>query len=241
MYNAFRWLWPYCHKFFPSLAFEIDFRRRNNNFEKDVWLTKLFCGKEFVSIDVGANQGLYSHYLSKFSARVIAFECNPFLTANLRRTLPKNVQLYSVALSQASGVAKLRFDPENTGIGTIEPSNSLKNNKGIKNVDAIDVAKMPLDELGLELVSFMKIDIEGHELDCLKGAENLLRTSRPVLLIEIEERHCPGNLDLVPEYLAGFGYIPFVLSRSGNHLIPIGELASYANIGINNFWFMPIA
>jgi FkbM family methyltransferase len=235
-----RSIWKYFHHAFPVQALSIEFIRKNRNFEKDLWLVKSFCGKDSVSIDIGANNGLYSLFMSRYSAKVVAFECNPSLIGRLSSIMPDNVQINGVALSHSAGLTELRFDPSNTGIGTIESRNTLLNNPGISSIKSVAVPTRCLDDYNLVNVSFIKIDVEGHELDCLKGASLLLETLRPVLLIEIEERHCPGNLCKVPEYLSNFGYLPFVLSTNGKYLVPIADLASHAVRGTNNFWFVPL-
>jgi hypothetical protein len=43
-------------------------------------------------------------------------------------------------------------------------------------------------------VGFIKIDVEGHELNLLRGATAIIERCRPVLLVECEERHSPGGL-----------------------------------------------
>jgi hypothetical protein len=85
----------------------------------------------------------------------------------------------------------------------------------------------------------MKIDVEGHELEVLKGAAGLVEQDKPVLLIEIEERHCPGNLKEVPKWLARFGYLLWVLDDKGTTLVEVAGVADAARAGINNFWFLP--
>lgn len=71
---------------------------------------------------------------------------------------------------------------------------------------------MPLRRLGdygLENVSFIKIDVEGHEEAVLAGALETIRANSPTLLIECEERHNPGGLARINETLSGLGYEGF--------------------------------
>ena len=88
-------------------------------------------------------------------------------------------------------------------------------------------------------MSFIKIDVEGHELEVLKGAAELFATQKPVLLIEIEERHCAGNLVRVPEWLSQFGYRVHCLDKSTSKLTLVSDVQAVANKGVNNFWFLP--
>ncbi len=86
---------------------------------------------------------------------------------------------------------KMRFDLDNTGIGTIEQTNSLTNNPGIRRLIEIDVPLKTVDSFCFSNVGFMKIDVEGHEPAVLRGAQMLLTASRPALLIDLEVRHNP--------------------------------------------------
>lgn len=239
--NFLKRLWSLGHKVFSKTFLEIEYLRRNKNFEKDLWLVKNFCDQSSISVDVGVNQGIFSRFMAKFSSEVLCFECNDLLYPRLHRVLPGNTKLCKVALSDRSGLAQLRFDPQNTGIGTIEENNLLMNNAGIKQVITQPVSIKCLDDYSLSSVSFIKIDIEGHELSCLKGSRALLEACRPVLLIEIEERHCPGNLEAVTDFLKQYSYLPFVISANGLYLRPIKDLATYSRQGYNNFWFLPIS
>ncbi len=231
--------WDFFAKTFPRLSCEIDLWRRNKYFEQDLWLIPRFCHKDKRTVDVGVNAGIFSLWMSKYAVQVDSFECNPQLLDHLRKFLPRNVQLHTCALSSSSGQTTLRFDPNNTGIGTIEINNRLDANAGIKSIVQAVVPMRRLDEFNLQDVSFMKIDVEGHELEVLKGAVQLLETQRPTLLIEIEERHCAGNIQRVPAWLEQFGYQAHCLESSTASLQPIEDPVPVAQAGVNNFWFVP--
>jgi FkbM family methyltransferase len=68
--------------------------------------------------------------------------------------------------------------------GTIEPKNQLAE-LPTHVVDEIKVRTVWLDRMSLGDVGFLKIDIEGHELDLLTGLSGLLAKCLPNLLIEI--------------------------------------------------------
>ncbi len=64
---------------------------------------------------------------------------------------------------------------------------------------------------GTAVVGFIKVDVEGHELDVLRGAEATLRRDRPALLVESEERHRPGAVAAVHGFLGSLGYHGFMV------------------------------
>ncbi len=119
-----------------------------------------------------------------------------------------NAGIYAYYLSwlTVSVHAVMRFDPQNTGIGTIEPANNLSNNPGIRQIVERTVEISPLDDLGLRNIAFMKIDVEGHEAAVLRGAQQLLQAESPVLLIEIERRHHSTSFEQVEDFLRTFSY-----------------------------------
>jgi FkbM family methyltransferase len=160
------------------------------------------CPRHEVAIDVGANQGLFSYRMAPLFSKVFAFEINARLVAGLADWNPGNVEIRTTGLSSASGEATL-FIPVMNGIrldswGSLKPGNCP---------GAGDHVKMPvrvetLDSFGIAPVSFIKIDVEGHELSVLRGAIKTLKESRPVLLVEVKE----PNIDELRSFLAGLDY-----------------------------------
>ena len=74
-----------------------------------------------------------------------------------------------------------------------------------------EVELRTLDSYGFEDVAFIKIDVEGHEEAVLAGAGDTLVRAKPVLLIEIEERHNPGGLDRIAKRLSRIGVFRLLL------------------------------
>jgi FkbM family methyltransferase len=184
----------------------IQIARRNRYYEEEFWLLPRLCDRNAGSIDVGGNAGVYAYYLSWLTARVHVFEPNPICLAELAKIRRRNMIIHELALSDTRGQAVMRFDPQNTGIGTIEPANSLSKNPGIRQIVERSVEVSPLDDLGLSNIAFMKIDVEGHEAAVLRGAQQFLQAESPVLLIEIERRHHSTSFEQIEDFLRKFGY-----------------------------------
>lgn len=166
------WLHTTWNKFslaYPATAYDLNYARRYKRWEPDLWLIPRFCNKQFSSIDVGANMGIYSRWMARHSKNVESFECNPMLFPTLKNVLPNNTTLHQCALSSKNTQMTLRFDPDNTGVGTIESTNRLDQNDGIKTIQTVLVDVRKLDDFNFNKTSFIKIDVEGHELEVLKG------------------------------------------------------------------------
>ncbi len=230
---------------FPRLSLELRLLR-NRHFEPEMKLMRLFTNDRESVVDVGANAGHYSYFLAKSARSVFAFEPNVTLIPALERLLPDNVTLYPIGLSDKSGFAVLRFDPGNTGIGTVAENNTLQDNPGIRSIVTAEVSLERLDAIIDVPVSLVKIDVEGHEEAVLAGASGVIDRDQPTFLIEIEERHAPGALARIADQLGSLGYSGYFL-REGR-LWPVAVfdsgLQQTENLYtgeeyINNFIFVP--
>jgi FkbM family methyltransferase len=159
-----------------------------------------------VAIDVGAAQGVYTWHLARLARECVAFEPQPDLATKLRVAIP-GATVHNCALSDAEGVATLRIPRQGKtlyrGYATIDPKNPLE---AASDFDAIEVEVRTLDSFDIRDVGFMKIDVEGHELAVLRGARKTLVRDKPVLLIEIEDRHHPRSLESTVAWLGELGY-----------------------------------
>ncbi len=138
-------------------------------------------------LDIGGNIGVYTRFCAEFvgpTGHVYALEPVPetfsYLQGNVRALGLRNVDCLNVAASDHDSDDGRMFVPEYTtgGANLYESSLSSEGN--------VQVRTARLDTLFPELrPSFLKIDVEGHEIACIQGAEQLLRRSHPVLLIEV--------------------------------------------------------
>ena len=228
----------------PRTLMALDIARHNRHFEPEYWLLPRLCQRNASSVDVGGNTGHYAYYLSRLTQQVHVFEPNPICLAQLRRVQRRNMIFHEVALSDHAGTALMRFDPHNTGVGTIEARNRLDNNPGIRNIVEREVKIARLDDFNLRDIAFIKIDVEGHEPAVLRGAAGLIEMQKPVLLIEIERRHNRTAFEEVEDLLNGFGYS--VLRLSAGSLVPVSrqEIDQVQTLPVtpayvNNFIFVP--
>jgi FkbM family methyltransferase len=204
--------------------------------EPEALLLPSLCDRRRVSIDVGGNVGGYTWLLRPLSKRVIVFEANPNLAARLawlcRLTLKTSVTVDNVALSNRSGTTTLRVPVKDDGRSTIQTSNSL----GGWETREVRVPMRRLDDFPAFDIGFMKIDVEGHELAVLQGAETQLRRSQPNLLIEATNEHRPDAVASVWAFLEPLGYAGSFL-HDGDW-VDVGSFDP-ATHGAVNFVFRP--
>lgn len=189
-------------------------------------------------LDIGANLGAWSKYaLSKFD-QVHAFEPDKQLCKFIKRRFGGKISMYNVALSDTKGTSKF-YVPIMDG-NEIKSRGSLKENANAGFVQTTrDVIVDKLDNYKFSYVTCIKIDVEGNEFSVLRGGENLLNRFKPLLIIEIEERHHKGESIKIFNYLSGLGYVAFVLD---NHVLEDINNVEFEKITIdrrfNNFIFM---
>ena len=178
--------------------------------------------KNSVAIDVGANIGSYSYHLARFARHVYAFEANPLLVARFERLRLRRVSVECAALSSSVGIGHLRFPMLASGredIGMASLEKSAVEDAALSR--EIEVPLRRLDDYGFEGVSFIKIDVEGHEEEVLTGAAATIARERPTLLIEVEERHNQGGLGRIAQKLAALGYQGYFFDKGVRR--PLGE------------------
>ena len=102
----------------------------------------------------------------------------------------------------------LKFNFEDyyeAGLATID----INNNLNLRKYDEFNVLKNKLDNILIrDEIGFIKVDVEGHELECLKGAEKILKTYKPNLLIEINKVH-NKNYNQIFKFLKNLHYSCF--------------------------------
>jgi FkbM family methyltransferase len=241
----------------PNLFWRLKVRRmRRNLSEVELRIAPLLCDIRKISVDIGASLGPYAVNICNCSANCIAFEPRPAQAARIREMAAAaalRIEVEAVALSDSAGLARLRILTKDPGRSTIENANALEDPEGSPQT-SIRVPKMRLDDYELTEVGFIKIDVEGHELAVLQGAQKTIRASMPNLIIEIEERHRPGAIGEVSAFLTDLGYEGFFILDGG--ALPLARFdksvqQSPANIGswkgdwsrhgvyVNNFLFLP--
>jgi FkbM family methyltransferase len=133
------------------------------------------------ALDIGANIGFMTAYFGSKWKKVTSFEPTPSTFDCLKKNCSRsNIVLKNLALSDLEG--ELLF-----AVGGKSEINQIISDKKYlkKHWSSIIVPAASLDSLNLQEVDVIKIDVEGHELSVIKGAEKTIKQSRPLIIIEI--------------------------------------------------------
>jgi FkbM family methyltransferase len=125
-----------------------------------------------IIFDVGANVGRWSQQARALfpTAAIHAFEPLPTAFAQLERI--DGIRAHQAALGAAPGTATLHYDPELTILSSLHDRAGV----GLAETTAVEVTTLDdfADAHGIERIDFLKIDVEGHERDVLRGAARRL-------------------------------------------------------------------
>jgi FkbM family methyltransferase len=218
----------------------------SGNLEPEMKLLESIVRRSDTVIDVGGNRGVYAYQLCKLGANVEVFEPNPLCSDVLKAWAvdKPSVRINSVALSSRSGYADLHIPIDMSGTEH-DSSASIENTYAHARDQTVPLNT--LDSYQFEGVSLIKIDVEGHEYSVIEGAESTISSSKPALLVEIEQRHIGRPINEVFEKILSMGYHGFFIGLHGltsidNFSISVHQSMEKfsANKGdyINNFLFL---
>lgn len=146
-----------------------------------------------LAIDIGANIGLWSKDLSRFFDHLICFEPNKFCIDYLKKNIDLNKStINSFALGSKNETKDLLIHSTNSGASSfINKTKTGYDNKsnpvyGEFSVETktLDVEVKKLDNFNYINIDFIKIDVQGFELEVLEGAIKTLDNNDPILCIE---------------------------------------------------------
>ena len=174
--------------------------------ELELRIVRHLCRADSDSLDVGANEGCYIHFMRPYSRHVYAFEPVPWLGDLLASKFPRGVTIKNIGLSNTRGTAILEIPA--TADGLVAGRASL-NPAALSSYAArrsVEVPIAPLGEVYSDTCGFIKIDVEGHEEAVLDGAWTTIARCRPRVLVEIEERMSPGSVERITQAFARLNY-----------------------------------
>lgn len=213
-------------------------------------LPKLLSGDKSNGVDVGAYRGLFSYHLAKYCTNVYTYEANPFLANWLEKAVPGNVEVRNIGISnknqQMTFAIPIKDGKTQDSRASLEVR-TLSDN--VENVKEIEVQVERLDDQNLSGIGFVKIDVEGHERAAIEGAKELIAENKPVLFIEIEQRHNYKPIEETFLMIEEMGYESFYYLKEKLHSTKTFDKKIHQRVDenntiatneyINNFFFIP--
>jgi FkbM family methyltransferase len=213
--NALVWKWPpYVH-----------IRR--------LYEAYMLCrGDDGVLLDVGANDGLHSSLFLLAGWRCTAFEPQPECVAYIRRIAALNgfsrLTVEQCAVGERQASAADFYVSERSWFSSLDRGNVER----FETAERISVEMITLDaycQAHRVVPTCIKIDVEGHELQVLRGSASVLAECKPELVVEVSAD--PALRTNVWELLAPLGYRAYVATHEGLRAIPTLERFRAAGSG----------
>lgn len=216
------------------------------------WILRMIRPGDFV-VDAGAHKGGYTYWLRHAvgsDGRVLSFEPQPGLARYLRRMAEisgwDNVLVENMGLSSERGELPLFIPGEGWSPGAtfVRPEEEPARTPITVPVETLDGY---LERTGpWPAVRLIKCDVEGHELDVFRGAEETLAAGRPLLLFECEARHDPQReVTDVFHHLEERGYHGSFFWRGEKRDVADFDPVAHQRVGhhpyVANFVFVPEA
>lgn len=191
-----------------------------------------------VFIDVGANIGLMSFYASQIvgvNGKVISFEPTKKYFEDLTAATEKNDLKNIIPIKKGLGKERGHFP---IYFNSVCPSLIKTDDNDSFEIIEIDTLDSVLQENKIEKVKLIKIDVEGFELEVVKGAAKLFTgKDAPVICIEYVRNqqmitdHGKNALDLIKEYN---NYHFFQLEKSSDTISKLVEVVNFENLHDND-------
>ncbi|WP_312077171.1 FkbM family methyltransferase [Chryseobacterium sp.] len=223
------------------------------NIEPELVWIKDSLHSDAVIFDIGANVGTFLfHFENKLKPQnIFAFEPNGKLFERLKRLFP-TVNLSAVALSDENTTAQFKVPVINgkliTSRGTLNTSYKEKDEEQSK-TETVEVVKLDdwITKQNISKIDFIKIDVEGNEMKTLQGGKNTIQKYKPILMVEMEQRHHETPIWKEISEVESWGFEAHFLNRKTFNTEKLTEEILLKNISdeknkteyINNIIFIP--
>lgn len=154
-----------------------------------------YLHNESVYCDIGSWIGPTVMYASRLCKKIYAFEPDkiayPFLLQNISLNKLENVYTHNIAIGSADGIVKLASHGGNLG----DSMSSMVNIKNIKESITVPAMKWQtwMIENNPEKIDFIKIDIEGGEVEVIPTMIDYLKSEKPILHLSVHGPYLGEN------------------------------------------------
>ena len=168
------------------------------------------------TLDIGAATGMYSSHFAEHSKSVICFEAVPPVYEQLVKIKEKynNVIAHNLAVSDKIGTLDFYVDDKRLSNSSFQ--NLVEGQK-------IQVETVTIDSLKLIDIGFIKVDVEGVELDVLNGASDTIDEYKPTCMVEVYEKFNKYPVETTFDFFFSRGYRCFY-NHKGDGLKPVRNI-----------------
>jgi len=163
------------------------------------------------TLDIGAATGMYASHFAKHSRNVYCFEAVPpvFNQLSKLKDTYKNLHTFNQAVSDKIGTADFYVDDKRLSNSGFQ--NLVDGQKITVQTTTVDnfVQNKEIDSIG-----FIKIDVEGNELDVLNGAVETIEEYKPTCMVEVYEKFNKYPVATTFDYFFSRGYKCFYNHRA---------------------------
>tara|TARA_Y100000816_G_scaffold263692_1_gene222262 strand:- start:607 stop:1293 length:687 start_codon:yes stop_codon:yes gene_type:complete len=207
-------------KYYQKLDDAISYLFSSINDEKKL-LNSFFKKKNILYVDIGTNEGSYLDFLTNFISlkKVVCFEPIESLSADLKKKYSHlNLRIYNLALSNSNKKKIFHQYDISSQSSLYEQNNLYQSIKKLKKKFKIKTEKFDKIFNNNQIINFCKIDVQGEELNVLKGMEkNLKRKNIKLIKIELSfvqryKKVKPNFYDVLV-YLNRFNYKLISISK----------------------------
>ena len=151
------------------------------------------------TLDVGAATGMYASHFANHSKSVICFEAVKPVYEQLIKIKEKhnNIITHNLAVSDFTGKSEFYVDDKRLSNSSFQ--NLVEGQK-------IEVETVTIDSLKLIDIGFIKVDVEGVELDVLNGAKDTIKEYRPTCMVEVYEKFNKYPVDTTFDFFFSRNY-----------------------------------
>ena len=168
------------------------------------------------TLDIGAATGMYASHFAEHSKSVICFEAVPPVYEQLKKIKEKHNNVITHNLAVSNEVGLLDFYVDDKRLSNSSFQNLVEGQK-------IQVETTTIDSLKLVDVGFIKVDVEGVELDVLVGANDTIEEYKPTCMVEVYAKFNKYPVETTFEFFFNRDYRCFYNHR-GQGLKPVRNI-----------------
>ena len=206
-------------------------------------LLQMLMPEKGTFFDVGANHGVFSLLAASLSGKdaiIHTFEPQPRLAHAIQLSKEVNhfdrINIHNIALGAIAETRTLYLPTQSSGVASLNSGHVEITDTVDHKIDVeVDLLDAVVDRLALEHMDIIKIDVEGHELEVLRGGETALKKLQPFIWFEMspagQETAGHGQVEIY-QCLEQLGYHDFYDIRgiACGYLVKVGIVTSLTNV-----------